>query len=361
MRFVSINDVREGMVLAKDLKIYNYSGVCDLITKGNPISSSNLERLKRIGSSGMYILDEGDKLIHPESIIDEKLKNEAVIGIEKLFSDAGSNNQRVNTVLLENVNKLSEKILYSLVTSQKFLTNILDLKMYDEYTYHHSLSVSILSISIGLALNFNNQELSELSLCSILHDIGKTQIPIGLISKPDRLSHDEFEIVKEHSRLGAEYIKKSSLITTKIYNGILSHHERYDGNGYPFRISGENIPLFGRIISIADVYDAITSNRPYRKSATPSEAIEYIMGGNGVLFDPNIVSAFLKKIAPYPINDYVKLSNGEEAIVIKIYPENPLRPKVRVVNEAEEKNINSKIYDLYNDMTCMNIVITEEI
>jgi len=351
MQFIPIDKIRPGMVLGKDIKLYDNSGVHDLLLKGIPLRKANIERLKAIGSPGMYILEKDDPLIRPESIIDEKLKNETIIGIEKLFSDAETHHNRVNKPLLEVINNLSEKVVNSILYSDQYFTNILDLKMYDEYTYHHSLSVAILSTSIGLSLEFNKQQLKELGLCALLHDIGKTQVPIHLITKPARLSHDEFEIVKEHPRLGAEYLKKSSIITNRIYNGILSHHEKYDGTGYPFRTKGKDIPIFGRIIAIADVYDALTSNRPYRKPTSPSETIEYIMGGNGVMFDPEIVKVFLTKIAPYPINDYVRLSNGKIGLVTKIYSRNPLRPVVKIMGNGNET------YDLFKDINCMNIVV----
>lgn len=356
MIFIPINEVKEGMILAKDVRIYNSTtNDVDLLKKGLALTKNYIYRLKNIGSVGLYIYDIYDEINKPIQIIDNALKIEAITGIEKLFESVEKNSNRIDDVLLESVNNLSMKIVDNILQNKKFLVNIIDLQMYDDYTYHHSLSVAVLATSIGLSLNLDDKKLYELSLCSILHDIGKTEIPISLIGKPDKLTDSEFNIIKSHPLKGGRYLIKNNLITENIYNGVVSHHEKYDGSGYPFGLKGDDIPLFGRIISVADVYDALTSNRPYRKPNSPSEAIEYVMGGNAIMFDPNIVSAFLRKIAPYPVNECVRLSNGKIGLVTKVYSENPLRPQLKLLNESHE------IYDLFTNPKLINVTITETI
>ena len=132
----------------------------------------------------------------------------------------------------------------------------------------------------------------------------------------------------------------------------MSHHEKWDGTGYPNKLSKTNIPLFGRIITVADVYDALTSTRPYRKPSEPTEAIEYIMGGVGTYFDEDIVNLFLRRIAPYPAGIKILLSNGKPAQVIKNNPDQPLRPVISLSGTGE-------LLDLYNDPTTYNVVIKE--
>lgn len=356
MIFIPINDIRKGMILAKDVKIYNDEiNDVDLLKEGLKLTNSNINRLKKFGSVGLYIYDGNENIEKPMQIIDEALKIEAIGELEKLFSGVDKNPKRVDDFALYSVNDVSAKIVDNILHNKKYLVNIIDLKMYDDYTYHHSLSVSVLATAIGISLDLNDETLYELSLCALLHDIGKTEIPHDLIAKPSKLTKDEFTIIKTHPIKGGKYIIKNNLITESIYNGIVCHHEKYDGTGYPFGIKGREIPLYGRIIAVADVYDALTSSRPYRNPATPSEAIEYIMGGNEIMFDPDIVKAFLRKIAPYPVNDCVKLSNGKIGLVTKVYSENPLRPEIKIIGEDNE------YYNLYENQSLYNIVIMQSL
>lgn len=356
MNFIPINEVQEGMILAKDIKIYNVIPKdIDLLKEGSKLTHHNIERLKVLGSVGLYIYDSDDINKRPPRILDDTLKTEAIIELENLFSNLDKNNGKLESSSLKGVSEISNKIVNSILANKDYTINILDLKMYDDYTYHHSLSVSVLSVAIGLSLNLNDEDLYDLSLCALLHDIGKTKIAREIINKPDKLTDEEFEIIKSHPLRGGRCVAKNELVNERIYNGIISHHEKYNGTGYPFKIRGDEIPLFGRIIAVADVYDALTSKRPYRDPARASDTIEYIMATSEVFFDPEVVNAFLKKIAPYPINDYVKLSNGEIGIVTKLFPENPIRPEVKIIGK---KNV---YYNLYEDYNYYNVVITESL
>ncbi len=357
MNFVPINEVHEGMILAKDVKIYEHTpNKLDLLKEGTMLTDSNIKRLKELGIVGLYIYNENDYNKTPARILDDSLKIEAITELEKLFSDLDKNEGKLESTALRGLNEISNKIVDSIIVNKEYMVNILDLKMYDDYTYHHSLSVSVLSTAIGLSLGLNDSALFDLSLCALLHDIGKTKIARNIITKPDKLTDEEFEIIKSHPLRGGKCVAKNELINERIYNGIISHHEKFDGTGYPFSAKGKGIPLFGRIIAVADVYDALTSKRAYREPNKASEAIEYIMAANGTYFDPEVVSAFLRKIAPYPINDYVKLSNGKIGIVTRLYPENPLRPEVKIINEE-----NDVYYNLYEDTKLYNIVILESL
>lgn len=357
MNFIPISEVREGMILAKDVKIYDLMpNRLDLLKEGTKLTHMNIQRLKELGSVGLYIYSVDEFTKTPIRILDDALKTEAILELEKLFSDLDKNEGKLESSALRGINDISNKIVDSILMNKNYMVNILDLKMYDDYTYHHSLSVSVLSTAIGLSLGLNDAALFDLSLCGLLHDIGKTKIARNLITKPDRLTEKEFEIIKSHPLRGGKCVAKNELVNERIYNGIISHHEKYDGTGYPFRIKGKDIPLFGRIIAVADVYDALTSKRAYRDPNKASETIEYIMAANGSFFDPEIVNAFLRKIAPYPINDYVKLSNGKIGIVTKLFPQNPLRPELKIVNEEDDI-----FYNLYEDPTLYNIVIIESL
>jgi HD-GYP domain-containing protein (c-di-GMP phosphodiesterase class II) len=214
-------------------------------------------------------------------------------------------------------------------------------------------------MAIGVEMNLPTKKLHELGLAAVLHDIGKIHIEKGILLKQGKLTDDEYEQVKQHSELGYKHLKNTYEIPMASYVGVLQHHERYDGTGYPFQKAKDEISLYGRIICIADVYDAITSNRPYRKAMLPSEAMEYIMANSGSMFDSEIVEIFIKKIAAYPVGMSVKLSNNMEALVVNNNVGAPLRPIVKVHIENNQNEDYFKILDLSDMTKYKNITIVD--
>jgi len=161
----------------------------------------------------------------------------------------------------------------------------------DPYTHGHSMRVAKYSVNLAKALRKSENELFELRLCCLLHDIGKIAIPDHILKKAGRLSEEEFEVMKTHVEEGYK-ILKSVKLSSEILGGVLHHHERWDGAGYPSGLKGEEIPEFGRILAFADTLDAITTDRPYRKAKTFPEALQEIMKNAGGQFDPSISQIF---------------------------------------------------------------------
>jgi HD-GYP domain-containing protein (c-di-GMP phosphodiesterase class II) len=202
----------------------------------------------------------------------------------------------------------------------------------------------------------NKDQLCDLGFAAILHDIGKVFVKKEILSKESALDDAEFEEMKHHPSLGYDYIKKVSKVSNASKIGILHHHEKFGGGGYPDNLMEEAISLYGRIIAIADVYDAMTSDRPYRKGIIPSEVIEYIMGCSNTLFDPDLVNLFIRKIAPYPIGTTVNLSNGLTGIVVENYESFSMRPKLRIFRNH---GIEIPPYEIsLSDRAFLNITIT---
>ncbi|NSW89854.1 MAG: HD-GYP domain-containing protein, partial [Firmicutes bacterium] len=237
------------------------------------------------------------------------------------------------------------------------LVNIIDLKSYDDYTYSHSVNVTILSLSIGAVIGLSKNILFKLGMAALLHDIGKVFIPKEILNKNGRLNESEFEIVKTHPYKGYQILKENNSFSYYSSIGVLHHHEKYNGTGYPFELVGSEISLLGRIITVADVYDALTSDRPYRKAMFPSEAIEYIMGGGGTLFDSEIVKFFTKIVVPYPVGTSVLLSNNTTGIVVKNYSDCCMRPIIKVVKHGDTL-VTPYYIDLKNDPNTRGIVIS---
>ena len=349
MIFVPSYKLRQGMKIANDICINDKKkSKAFLLKQGAILTEDNIKKLSNFNISGIYI-DDGIK----NPVLDEHLKEESVLAIKEVFSLCEKKNKILSESAIHQIENVSEKMVENICNNKEISVSIMDLQTYDMNTYLHSVSVAIISIAIGTALCLSKNELCRLGVCALLHDIGKLEIPIEIINKPSKLTAKEFEIIKNHPQIGGSYLINQECISKDIYMGIINHHEKYDGTGYPYSLKGNQISLFGRIISVADVYESLTGNRPYREPVRPSEAIEYIMAGVGSSFDYNIVKAFLRKIEPYPVGTYVTLSDKRCARVMKINNENPLRPVIKIADES------NKIIDLQSDVNSRNIVIMD--
>jgi HD-GYP domain-containing protein (c-di-GMP phosphodiesterase class II) len=255
---------------------------------------------------------------------------------------------------MDDIKEVVENVVDSIVYNKDLMINMVDLKTYSDYTYYHSVNVCVVAIAIGVALELNKRELYYLGMSAMLHDIGKKFISIDILDKTGPLTDCEFMEIKNHPQLGYQHIKSQYNLPASVYIAIWQHHEKFDGSGYPNGKKGREISLFGRILVVADIYDALVSKRPYHEAYSPSDAIEYIMSNNGSIFDPIIVDAFLKKVAAYPIGSCVELSDGTKALVVENFQNANLRPLVRYTDEKGEQCY----INLRDDVCARNITIT---
>lgn len=201
----------------------------------------------------------------------------------------------VNT--FKQTDEIANGILHLMNTKDTALSSLSRLRKYDPYTFSHSINVFYVSVAIGSMVGLDKTRLSDLGISAILHDIGKMSIPKRILNKRSKLTDSEFSIIKKHTCEGFSFAKEHISLSEAAFPGILHHHEKYNGTGYPIGIKGEQIDLLARIISVADVYDAMTSDRPYRKALTRNEAVGFIRANSGTHFDPKIASLFLESIA----------------------------------------------------------------
>lgn len=351
MRYIPTLCLREGMVLAKSL--YGNDGIL-LLQKGQPLIQTYISRIISCGFQGVYIIDKLSEEIEIKTVIDDELRNSAVKAVRDMYVQ--SQTTGISHNMAEKAKAIVHNIVDNIINNRDIMVNMIDLKSYDDYTYYHSVNVGVLSIVVGVALGMNSTDLYKLGLGALLHDIGKVFIDRNIIDKPGKLTPEEYEEVKKHPKLGHEYLVNANLdLPLSAIIGVLQHHERNDGSGYPDGISGEKIYRFSRIISIADVFDAMTSDRPYRPGMMPSEVMEYLMGGAGMLFDPDLIYLFTRKVAAFPLGTCVLLSNGLTAIVVENYEDCCLRPKVKVICSDDS---NPVYLDLKNDKHLSNLTIS---
>jgi len=351
MRIVPISHLKPGMVVGKN--IYNQHNSL-LLSRGHALTEREIRRIIELKYQAVYVadscFDDQEELENTEDISDV-LRNRTVTATKDLFFVV-NNKRTINDDDISKARSSVDDIVNEIVMNRNATYSMTDLKLFDDYTYYHSVNVTVIAIIIGVAMNLNKAALCKLGLGALLHDIGKIFVPKDVLGKPGKLTPEEFEIVKRHSKDGYEYLQNMKEFPGESNIAVLTHHEKYGGKGYPDGISGDKIPVFGRILSIADVFDALISDRPYRRALLPSEAIEYIIGNSGELFDPKIVNIFMEKVTPYPIGTYVMLSNGQKAVVVNNIPKFGMRPKVKVLSDSK----NPVYYDLSKE--CLDITIT---
>lgn len=354
MRYVPLNRVRQGMILGKTL--YGLGGEM-LLSQNSIIKEEYINKIMVLGIQGLYIKDDFSLEVEIDDIIKPELRMKCIQIVKSFFVEDKKHNEKSDRKAKEQfesqIKEMLSGVVDSLIHDKAVQINMIDLKNYDEYTYYHCVNVAILAIATGCGMGLNRNDLELLALAGVLHDIGKKFVSVNILNKKGRLTKEEFDEIKKHSANGYYYIKENFMVSAKSYIGILEHHERFDGKGYPNRKEAEKISLFGRILAVVDVYDALISKRSYHEPILPSEAFEYIMAGSGSQFDPLVVRAFSRKVATYPLGTEVKLSNGDMGIVVENYQEFNLRPKIKLYQDSD-----TPLYiDLKNDISARNITI----
>ncbi len=350
MLFIPVDQLRSGLKLSDDVMVFEQSNL-RLLPKGTVLTDRFIERLKIFGIAGVYIRDGITGDLEPSKpLLSQKLKTQSLNNLEWMFKNSASS----LSIQQKHINHIDQTVLelINLVKeNQSQLINISDLRAYDEYTYHHSLSVAVVSLAIGVQLGLSHDELHKLGFGAIMHDIGKMSVPIEIINKPSHLTNEEFQIVRKHPESSENYLLQNNIKDPDIYESVMCHHEKIDGTGYPYGLAEKSIPYYSKIISVADVYDALTSKRPYRTPQLPSEVAEYMMGNVGSAFDMDIVRGFLRKIEFFPIGSFVEFNDGNKAIVIE--NENSLHPVVKLLIPPYKK------LDLFNNPATFNMTIVK--
>ena len=309
MRYVDIGEAKPGMCLAYDL--YDSMGRT-MVGRGCELTEAYIGKLSEYGFSGVYIDDELSKDIYIEDAISEKLRTEGIKCIEHCDIDQCAG--------------IAAKIIEELLQKEQVSLDMMDLRSYDDYTYAHSVNVAVLCCVIGMGMQMSERDLNYLVMSALLHDLGKLSIPKEILNKPGRLTPEEYQIMKTHSTLSYQLLSDRWDISAHVKQTVLLHHENYDGSGYPQGLVGGEQSLFVRILHVADVYDALTSKRPYKKPYSPYEAVEYLMGACGIMFDKSIVETFLEYVPLFPKGTKVNLSDGRTALIFENSGAHNLRP-----------------------------------
>ncbi len=358
MRKIPIEYVISGQVLNKP--VFDYSGNI-VMEKNTVIHENDIINLKKLGIGTVHILDkysnqELENIFKPKLLKRFKDNDSKIINISsnrEIVTDKTGYRKSIHQCI-ENYELFINEIIDDAVHNSDIINNLISVSSYDDSTFIHSINVMLLSLVVANRLNMPKAEVKNVALSCLLHDIGKIYIPLSLINKTDKLEVEEFNIIKNHPIKGYEFLRDCTNLSPTERIACLTHHEKWDGTGYPYNKSGEEIPLYGRICCLCDVFDALTSDRAYRRGVKPNEAMEYIMGTGGMLFDYELVKIFTEAVNIYPIGTMVTLSNGFEGIVESIGEYN-MRPAITIYYENTKK-VKPYTLDLYSSL---NVVIKD--
>jgi HD-GYP domain-containing protein (c-di-GMP phosphodiesterase class II) len=329
-----------------------------LLREGTKLGNKQIGQLEKQGFSGAYILDVASDDIISDPIVTQKeylTAQRAVSRYMDLAYKAGDGGGVA--VSLDEQKSVVMPILDTLrAKEQHLLVESLDVKPFAAYESCHAVMVMVLSIAIGIKLKMSDEQLFELGIGALLHDIGTAFLPENILNRPGKLTDAEFDIVKGHVKKGYEYLMNNYSLSSAASMGAMQHHESYDGTGYPDGLRKKNISAFGRIIALTDTYDALVSKRAFRAAMYPMQAVETVQNLSDRRFDPEVVNTLSDIVAPFPLGSVVQLRSGETCIVKHNYVEDLLHPVVRVYNE---KGAHSKEIDMHNDPEYKNVRVTK--
>lgn len=335
---VPLERVFEGMVLGED--VLDKEGRL-LVSKDSMISNVIINKLRKFSSAReVYVkvakntldiktiveLENGEKLevsskdlkleySKERYIIKEKFE-EMHTSIKKSFDELSRNN--TNDEVKKELEKTVEQIKNSLSVNVELLNEILDVKEVDEYLYNHSLNVAVIANLIGRWVGLNKEDLDILVLAGLVHDIGKLRVNQQVLQKPGKLTDEEFLEMKKHPAYSHKMLVEMGYTDNKMLKAVTLHHEKVDGTGYPLGINGERIPIHAKILAVADIFDAMTSNRVYKERVSPFKVLEMFQNQTFGKLDYNIVITFIKKFTEYYVGSEVILSNNEKAKIVSL-------------------------------------------
>lgn len=388
---IAIDSLETGMRIAKPIISENGQLI---LGRGVTLNHYFVERIRNMGIPSLYIENEDTEDIIPQENISEMVRGSTLKDLRELTgplddiqkemksksftavkeavtSDNFKSTFRKSpgfTKLIDNAGKIVDDLLAGETT-----LGLNSIKTYDNYTFQHSIDVTIVSIMIGRKIGLERKRLLEIGTGCLLHDIGKTFMPLEIINKPGKLTDEEFRIMKDHPIIGYELTKDVPTIGILPPHIAFQHHEKQDGSGYPRNLQGNNtldlsvisnsIHLYGSIAAVADIYDALSSDRPYRKALPPDKVIKIMRDLFGTHLNRGVLKSFLAIAPVYPVGTSVVVKNdqyrGYFGIVAKLNPDNFNRPCIRLIFDPQKKKIDPTDINLleYDQIEIQTVIL----
>ncbi len=318
----------EGKTLGHN--IYDDSGRI-LLRSGVTLTESYIQRLRQKGYLSVYVQDE----LAPDLQLEESIDSETRVRGIALVKQLGKSLALGRPVDVGKINGVVDMIVDDLKERPDGIVTLSSMKTVDDYTFEHSVNVCVLSAFLWWNIKGNGCDLFDLARGALLHDIGKLSIPLEILLKPGPLTDEEYAEVKRHAQTGYNVVREILPGSSASPLVAREHHERLDGSGYPGGIRGEELSPYGRIAAVADVYDAVTSDRVYRKKMFPHKAMQLIDRMAGTELDPSVVGILMDRVTHYPTGSRLLLGGGEIGIVSAQDERSSRRPQVRLLTDPE--------------------------
>ena len=264
-----------------------------------------------------------------------EIRESTRLTVDQLFDDVAHGRM----IDMAGIKRLMHNTVDGVLRNPDAYICLTQLKQRDEYTAQHSINVSVLALTLARHLGLNRDDMETLGVAALLHDIGKIKTPLEVLNKPDRLTSDELDIMKQHPLIGRQMLENRYQLPYHIADVAFSHHERISGEGYPRGLKTDEISVFSKMVAIVDVYDAITSDRCYHDGISPTQALTKMYNWRLTDFDGELLEQFIQCVGIYPVGTVVELTSGEVGLVISVNPESRLKPKVNVLLDREKRPI----------------------
>lgn len=329
------SDCEPGMVLASDI-VNDYGAV--VLYQNSILDEYSITKLLKLGLNFVKIYKNYEFKEKKHAVIEAQYNNN-LEDFKEVIWDISCG----KTLEMERITEVSRSLSSNFDTINDLVTCLSKVRSINEYTYTHSLNVSLLCSLLGSWLNLGHKHIEQLSHCGILHDIGKSKISPDILNKPDTLTEEEFEKIKEHPVIGYKMLEDNKEISKDVALGVLMHHEREDGSGYPFGFKSERINYYAKILAVVDTYDAMTSNRVYKKRQTPFDVLEMYESEYLTKCDAGIMLTFLRRISSYYIGTVIKLSDGTIGEIVYINSNRVSRPLIKYNGTIIDLSMNPEL------------------
>lgn len=352
---ISTNHIAEGMIVGRH--IVDAQGRV-LLTAGQVLNSRYIKRIQSRQIDYIYIQDDLD-IEDPAPSVRPATFSKATA----IFKDCYEQCVKTGKVNMRAVQSEVDNIINDLASNSEVMFGMAEVKAYDDYTYEHSVNVCVLSLILGIDQDYSRIQLQALGIGSMLHDIGKIKIPLEIVNKPSSLTYEEFIEIKKHPWTGFKIATQSNDLPRGAAQAILQHHEHMNGRGYPRGIDESMIHEYGQIVAVADVFNALITNRPYRSGFSNDEAIQIMQQETGTHLSERFMDSLLRHVNLYPPGSVLVLSNEDLAIVTQENPANRNRPRLKLLFDACGKAYAAdNVLDLAEntDISVKNVLSSEE-
>lgn len=324
VRITRTSDCEPGMILASDI-VNDYGAV--ILYQNSILDEYSINKLMKLNLNFVKVYKDYE-FKEKKQIVIEAQYNNYLGEFKQVIWDISSG----RNLDMDRIHEVSQSLSNNFDSINDLIFSLSKVRSINEYTYTHSLNVSLLCSLLGSWLNLSHTQIEQLSYCGILHDIGKSKIPPEILNKPGTLTNEEFNEIKKHPVIAYKLLDQDDSISKDIALGVLMHHEREDGSGYPFGLKSNQIHYYAKVLAVVDIYDAMTSNRVYKRRQPPFDVLEMYESEYLTKCDAGIMLTFLKHISSYYVGTMVKLSDGSTGEIVYINPSRISRPLIKSKN-----------------------------